>query len=505
MTVHVDVLILGSGFGGSLLASILRQQGHSVALVDRAAHPRFAIGESSTPLADQTLAELARQYDLPELLPLCSYGTWPRSSSGLTCGAKQGFSYFGHQRHQPFDGDQQLLVIARQTRQDADTHWLRSDVDQFVFQLAQSRGVLTLEDARYELQPTSTGWKCSGTTNTQPIDLSAAFVVDATGRAGEVPRVLGVKDETSSLHTCSHAVYAHFESLPAVAATLHELGVEQSRHPFTCDDAAVHHVLDVGWMWQLRFDDDTVSVGLMTPRGQEPYESLWNKTIDSHPFLKQQFANARVVRPQPQLTRTGRVQHLKSQAAGPTWAALPAAAGFIDPLHSTGIAHTLFAVRRLAAIWQPGKDGGLLRWQRETPVPVWQKYSDALLDELRHIDLLVEGCYRALPSFRLWSDWCMIYFAAVTAAESQLPQASVTAPDGFSHSFLRADDTALRGMIREARCALEECQQAGATPEACLRFERRLAQWLRPWNHCGLLDATRKGMYDTTACPVTHI
>lgn len=504
MRLPVDLLILGSGFGGSLLAAIARQQGHSVALVDRTAHPRFAIGESSTPLADQTLAELARQYDLPELLPLCRYGSWPQSGAGLTCGAKQGFSYFGHTRDRPFDADQQLLVIARERKELADTHWLRSDVDQFLFQLAQSRDVLTFENADYSVQQTPTGWQCQGTAGTDSFDLTASFVVDATGRAGEVLRVLNVKDDTNSLQTHSRAVYAHFENLHTVSAVLQHLGVDQSQHPFACDDAAVHHVLDAGWMWQLRFDDDTVSVGLMTPEQRASPESLWDRVIAEHPFLAQQFANARIVRPAPELVVTGRVQHLRAQAAGPTWAALPASAGFIDPLHSTGIAHTLFAIRRLAAVWQPAVGGsGLQRWQSSLGQSfVWQRYSDVLRDELRHVDSLVAGCYRSLPSFRLWSDWCMIYFAAVTAAESATGSKKFDVSRCFEPSFLRAADVPLRQMIGQAGGWLDECVQTGATVKACRQFERRLVEALRPWNHCGLLDADRRGMYDTTACPV---
>src|SRR5437870_5781735 len=51
----VRVAIVGSGFAGSLLARILAVQGHGVALLERGTHPRFAIGESSTPLANLTL------------------------------------------------------------------------------------------------------------------------------------------------------------------------------------------------------------------------------------------------------------------------------------------------------------------------------------------------------------------------------------------------------------------------------------------------------------------
>ncbi len=50
MSMHrCDVLIVGSSFTGSLLGWILAKQGLAVAIVDKQRHPRFAIGESTTP------------------------------------------------------------------------------------------------------------------------------------------------------------------------------------------------------------------------------------------------------------------------------------------------------------------------------------------------------------------------------------------------------------------------------------------------------------------------
>ena len=47
-----DVAIVGAGFAGALTALALRRCGRSVVLLERGRHPRFAIGESSTPLAN---------------------------------------------------------------------------------------------------------------------------------------------------------------------------------------------------------------------------------------------------------------------------------------------------------------------------------------------------------------------------------------------------------------------------------------------------------------------
>ena len=89
-----DLAIVGSGFGGSLLAMIARRLGLGVALLERGTHPRFAIGESASPLAGVIIEQLAARYDLPRLAPLASYGAWRRQYPHVTCGQKRGFTYF---------------------------------------------------------------------------------------------------------------------------------------------------------------------------------------------------------------------------------------------------------------------------------------------------------------------------------------------------------------------------------------------------------------------------
>src|SRR5947199_6670078 len=111
-----DLAILGSGFGGSLMAMVARRLGLSVLLLERGSHPRFAIGESTSPLANLLLEELAQQYDLPRLLPFATYGTWKRAYPEVTVGLKRGFTFYHHRAGHPFaaaaDREDQLLVAA---------------------------------------------------------------------------------------------------------------------------------------------------------------------------------------------------------------------------------------------------------------------------------------------------------------------------------------------------------------------------------------------------------
>ncbi|KAB2665844.1 MAG: hypothetical protein DVB31_08955, partial [Verrucomicrobia bacterium] len=95
---------------------IARRLGRRVVLVERDRHPRFAIGESSTPIANLLLEELARAYDLPRLLPLTKWGTWQGEYPGIACGLKRGFSFVAHAPGTPWTADparsNELLVAA---------------------------------------------------------------------------------------------------------------------------------------------------------------------------------------------------------------------------------------------------------------------------------------------------------------------------------------------------------------------------------------------------------
>ena len=84
--VDADVAIVGSGFSGSLTALALLQRGMRVVLIERGRHPRFAIGESSTPLANLLIEELADRYDLPGIRAFSKWGTWQRTHPRVACG-----------------------------------------------------------------------------------------------------------------------------------------------------------------------------------------------------------------------------------------------------------------------------------------------------------------------------------------------------------------------------------------------------------------------------------
>lgn len=494
----------------------LVRQGIPVVLIDRARHPRFAIGESTTPLADAALTRLANRYQLASLLPLTQYGAWKDTYPDLMCGRKRGFTYLDQTRHQPLTAadfsSRRLLAQASDSNVVSDTQWLRSDVDQFFFQEAQRLGVQCVEGIDVELEHRNPGWIVRGSIQGEPFLFHAGFLVDATGSGGGLLRSLKIPYQTETLLTNSRSIFAHFEGVASCTEVLTEIGIDCGQFPFCCDDAAVHQVFADGWMWQLRFDDDTLSAGFVIDqrhRSQQrtslSSQAEWDQRVAQNPFLRRQFRDARVIRV-PQLITADRIQRLTTQAAGEDWAVLANTAGFIDALHSTGIAHTLLTVERLAAII-PAQHGIP---QRAAEL---RRYSDLLIAEIRHVDRLVEGCYASLPAFDLWCDWVMLYFAAVTSMEEQEYAAHPeSASDDLRHDclsgcgFLRANDAQFCAFVSDARRRLSNLVPGPSTAERTSSpHDAAFRDWLReviePWNKVGLFDPAQNGLYHSTSAP----
>lgn len=499
--IDADVAVLGSGFGGCLSALILDRIGLRPVVVDRSAHPRFAIGESSTPIADMILRDLAERYDLARLKPLAAYGPWQAHYPHLGVGRKRGFSYFYHQPGEPFRPDpehgNELLVAASASDFNSDTHWLRADVDAFFADEVRRAGIPLLENTEVRVLSGEGGWVLEGKQQDVPVTVRTRFVIDATGAAGVLPRALNLVDTTYSFRTHSRALFSHFADVRPWHDLMADQGGVVSDHPFPCDAAALHHVFDGGWMWMLRFDNDIVSAGFVLDPRRHPVdpsvspEVEWQGWLDRFPSLQEQFASARIVHPPGALVRTGRLQRRATRAAGANWALLPYTAGFIDPLHSTGIAHTLSGIERLMAL--------LTRHWDQTPLEeALHDYSTSVLRELSLIDALVAACYEASGSFRLYVTSVMLYFAAVVTYEQQRLQKT---EENSGRLFLRADDEGLFHIIDTALDQLSRLQRDGSL-QGVHAFEAYVEEAIAPYNTVGLFHPLRPNMYHHTAARV---
>lgn len=501
----VDVAIVGSGFAGSLTAAILSRHGLRVALLDRARHPRFAIGESSTPTANFILRDLALRHDLPELLPLCKFGSWRRAYPAVMCGLKRGFSYFQQVAGREFVPDaehqNELLVAASADADLADTQWLRADVDAFLFRVAQSRGAVTYEETivrHIERQP-SGEWRIE----TSQAELRCRFLIDATGQADALrlaerfPRSStaenGPRTSPPDLKTHSRSIFGHFVGLPRWEELMRaHSSTATADHPFRADDAALHHVLDEGWMWWIRFANDVTSVGLVLDGRRFPLDDSqspvdeWRRVLGRYPALSPLLNSARLIEPQQGLIRTGRLQRCASQCYGDGWVLLPHTAGFIDPLHSTGIAYSLAGVDRLTQTLLAHRDG--LPSNLLEPL---ERYEQAIFAELELIDLFVSGAYVAieLNSFPKFVAFAMTYFAAATSWEHQ----RIESQSGATPPLFLADRPEFRRIVEELWQSLRSLSDND--------FERLCVDRLAAFNRVGLFAPRCPNMYGQTAAP----
>jgi tetracycline 7-halogenase / FADH2 O2-dependent halogenase len=496
MTQTCEVAIVGSGFAGSILARVLTALGYDVVLLERGTHPRFAIGESSTPLANLSLERLGLRYGLADCYHLATHGRWLAHFPQLRRGLKRGFTFYRHHPTEEFENrgldSERLLVAASPDDALSDTHWLRADVDHHFVRAAIAAGV----DYRDRVELAASEIGCNGvhlygTVNRVPFELRANFVIDASGPGGFLAKQLSIPGAAERTETQSAVVFSHFDGVRLLSDIVP--GLPQG--PYPDDWAAVHHVIDEGWMYSLRFDDGVTSAGfLLSPRGLATLPSgasasaLWSTLLNRYPTLARAFGEARPLFP---ITFRPAIQHRLAHAAGKRWALMPHAFAFVDPLFSTGIAWTLRAIERLALAFEQCAD------RRRVPDrEVLARYESALAGEAEHIDLVVAGAYEAMSHFDLFAAQASLYFGAVSFAE--VSQRLVPDDHVAWTGFLGVGDAVLQPLARESLTRLRKITRArGETGSATERseFARWLSEGISPRNVAGLADPNRNNLY----------
>ena len=468
MTKHFDVAIIGSGFSGSTLAWILAAQGRSVAIIDPVSHPRFAIGESSTPIADLLLRRLGETYGLSELEQLSSYGSWQQHQPQLACGRKRGFTYYVHEPDRDFndtaDHQRSLMVAASASDSVADTHWYRRDVDQFLFGQAIAAGTESyLGHLVLGIQPD----RPNRISLSQGRLITADWIIDASGRAGVTAGLLQQEDLSGKLMTNTRSVFAHYRGVRSWRDMLIDRRFSTRQDPFNTDDSAQHHLYGDGWVWMLRFNNGITSVG-WTSNNSAPSLEITSR----YPSIESLLRDAELVEPAGGPTTTDRLQRLFHPIVTPRCLMLPATACTIDPIHSTGIAHSLAGVRRIAGIVLNG----------ETP----QQYAASLLQEARLLDRLVSTAYGTMHDFPRFTAACMLYFAAAIACEERILS-------GENPTCLWNTDD--ERFVRMVNACCDALMNDPSTPQVI----DQVRGGIQPWNTAGLMNPSVNNRYAYTA------
>ena len=522
-----DIAVIGSGFSGALFSMAARRLGLSVLLLERDTHPRFAIGESTSPLTNLLIEELAKRFDLPRLLPLTTYGAWQREYPGIACGLKRGFTYFEQCKDRPYrhssDRSTQLLVAASPDDDNADTHWFRADVDAFLVEEAIATGAVYHDHTRItELERIDNVWHLtlqSTKAEDQTFSASAKLLIDASGPRGFLSRRFDLPESAFPDYPKTQALYSHFTDVARCQDTIDFDCTKSQNHglalfsadalaedmpPYAVDDAAVHHVFDGGWMWLLRFNNGITSAGFactddfareigLARTGIEgsqstdsikgttaELEAVWSRFLKRFPSIEKQFAGAKLVRP---LIHAPRLAYRTRRAAGAGWAMLPSAAAFIDPLFSTGFPLTLLGIGRLLSLLES-------HWNCLDFDDRLRCYGETMLAEADSTAEFIGGCYRAMHSFPLFSALSMFYFAAASYSEmARRFDRAHLAP-----GFLAAGHKEFRAGLTHCLSLLPDANSAPSAQEID-RFVAAVVGHCACLNIAGLCDPSKRNWY----------
>ena len=227
-------------------------------------------------------------------------------------------------------------------------------------------------------------------------------------------------------------------------------------------------------MWVLRFNNGITSAGFAEwahPTAQPTSDpaGAWAEFLNRFPSIRQQFARAQAIRP---WNRTEPLAFRTARCVGPRLAQLPMAAGFVDPLFSTGFVLSLLGIDRLARTLEA-----------RCPESALAAYETETLADLDATARLIAAAYRVLGRPAAFEALTMLYFASASFAETALRLGKPALAPGF---LLRAHPHV--GPVMRALMA-----EAGRVPDA--EWIARVASAIEPINVAGLCDPEKRHWY----------
>jgi flavin-dependent dehydrogenase len=312
MKFDYDVVVAGGGPAGSSTANLLRQRGRSVLVLERERFPRFHIGESLLPFANDLWRELGVLEKIDALYIHKPGAKFIHEESGAE------FTYYFENAIR--GGNPYAYQVKR------------AEFDNMLLEHARSLGA----EVRHETSVDDVSFADDGVTvratpaGGQGYEVRAPVFVDATGRDALIAgrRRLKVADGLVTTNAAVHTMYK---------------GVDR-----TCgadEGNIVLGLFDGGWWWMIPFKDGDTSVGMVfeksftkVHRGLSP-EKMMDAALEHLPHLKRYLKNATRFFP---VGAQGNWSYRASHFYGDRLLLVGDSAAFVDPLFSTGV---LFAVQ----------------------------------------------------------------------------------------------------------------------------------------------------------------
>jgi FADH2 O2-dependent halogenase len=213
-------------------------------------------------------------------------------------------------------------------------------------------------------------------------------------------------------------------------------------------------------------------------KGGEP---AWQRLLHKLPSVAEMFQDARATIP---FVHSPRLSFQSGAVAGAHWALLPSAAGFVDPLLSTGFPLTLLGVQRLGEMLKQG-------WQAAGFQQQLRDYAALTTLELETAARLIGALYANLDRFEVFKELSLLYFAAASFSETARRLGTPELAKGFL----------LCGHPVFARQFLKICAVASKTiPANSLpEFSKIIRVAIAPLDVAGLTDDSRHPWYPALA------
>ncbi len=304
MDTTYDVAIIGGGPSGSTAATFLARQGHKVVVLERDKFPRFHIGESLLPHSAEALKRLGLEDKMDEMF-LPKYG----AEISTVCGTNVAQILF---KNGLVPGATKAWQVTR------------SEFDKLLLDNATTNGAEVREQTSVEsidFQPDEVRLKIKNADGTQ--ELRSRYLLDCSGRGSMVGQHFKLKRNYHNLKKFS--VFAHFENVTRAE------GIEGSFiRIITGKDR---------WFWMIPLTPTKMSIGFVmditTFKGlkQSPEDAL-DQAMREQPLIWKCMTNATRV---TIVHSASDYSYRNTSLVGERWMLAGDAAGFIDPVFSTGV------------------------------------------------------------------------------------------------------------------------------------------------------------------------
>lgn len=340
MDTQFDVVIIGAGPSGSVSASLLKQKGLNVCVLEKQHFPRFVIGESLLPHCMEIL-EAAGLVDAVNVEPSFQF--------------KNGAAFTWGNRYTYFDFTDKFTTGPGTTFQVR-----RGIFDKILIDETAKKGV----EVRFGHEVTAldnqgeTAVLQVQTEQGENYQLTARFVLDASGYGRVLPRLL-------DLETPSH--------LPARLAHFTHIDDNISDPDFDRNKILIttHPEHRNVWLWLIPFADNRCSIGVVglpdVLAGES--ETVLKKFALECPMLKRILANANWQNEFPFRHIQGYSANVKA-LYGKHFALLGNAAEFLDPVFSSGVTIALHSAQLAADLVARQLGGQAVDWQQEFATPL---------------------------------------------------------------------------------------------------------------------------------------